>query len=255
MKRITLSAAALLVALFAFWSVPTQAQDLNPLEKTFLTFSSAVELPGLTLPAGTYTFKLADTPGRNVVQVLSRDETMVHGQFLFMQAQRPDATSDTVVMFRETAEGATPAVQYWYYPGERIGKEFVYPKDQALKIAARTRNAVLAADGDRVTTIDERGNATPFEPRADRPAESVQARAQTTTSQAPAPASPVAAPAPAFQAPVPQPNPVSQPAPVPVPRQEAAVDTLPQTAGSLPLVGLAGLLALAAALGLRTLRA
>ncbi|MEQ1759241.1 MAG: hypothetical protein ABL986_13035 [Vicinamibacterales bacterium] len=248
MKRITSAAAVLVVALLAFWSLPAQAQDLNPLEKTYLTFSNSVELPGMTLPAGEYTFRLADTPGRNVVQVLSRDEKMVHGQFLFMQSRRPDATSDTVVMFRETAEGATPAVQYWYYPGERIGKEFIYPKDQALKIAARTHAPVLAADGDRVATIDDRGNATPLEPRTQPAAESVQARAAVAPAQAPAPV---------LQAPVQQPNPVSQttPAPVPAPRQEAIAETLPQTASSWPLIGFAGLLALAAAMGLRTLRA
>ena len=34
-------------------------------------------------------------------------------------------------------------MHYWYYPGETIGKEFVYPKDQAVKIAARTHETVL----------------------------------------------------------------------------------------------------------------
>src|SRR5262245_21505996 len=135
MKRVTVIATALFVAVFAVLTLSVKAQDFNPLEQTYLTFSAPVELPGMTLPAGTYTFKLADTPSRNVVQVLSQDEKTIHGQFLFVQAPRRDPTGETVVMFKETAEGATPAVQYWYYPTEGIGKEFIYPKSQALKIA------------------------------------------------------------------------------------------------------------------------
>jgi hypothetical protein len=147
MKRVTTIATAFVAAILLALSVSVGAQDFNPQEKTFLTFSNAVELPGMTLPAGTYTFKLADTPGRNVVQVLSQDEKEIHGQFLFVQAQRPEVTGETVVTFRETREGSTPAVQFWYYPGEKIGKEFIYPKDQAMRISQRTGMEVRTEDG------------------------------------------------------------------------------------------------------------
>ncbi len=50
-------------------------------------------------------------------------------------------------MFKETREGATPAVQFWYFPGEKIGKEFIYPKDQAERIAARTGTQVRTEEG------------------------------------------------------------------------------------------------------------
>jgi hypothetical protein len=69
------------------------------------------------------------------------------GQWLFVQAQRPEVTDDTVIMFKEKAENTMPAVQYWYYPGEKIGKEFIYPKDQALKIAERTGQKVRTDSG------------------------------------------------------------------------------------------------------------
>jgi hypothetical protein len=147
MKRVTTIATAFVAAILLALSVSVGAQDFNPQEKTFLTFSNAVELPGMTLPAGTYTFKLADTPGRNVVQVLSQDEKDIHGQFLFVQAQRPEVSGETVVTFRETREGSTPAIQYWYYPGEKIGKEFIYPKDQAMRISQRTGMEVRTEEG------------------------------------------------------------------------------------------------------------
>lgn len=158
-------AVALLVLLVAP-AMPAAAQQTNAQEKTFLTFSNPVELPGVTLPAGTYVFRLADTPGRNVVQVLDRTEGEVLGQWLFVQANRLDPTGETVVTFREERAGATPAVQYWFFPGEGIGKEFVYPEDQARQIASRTGQTVLSTEGDitpdaEVFSVDARGNRTP----------------------------------------------------------------------------------------------
>jgi hypothetical protein len=273
MTRITATAAALIVAVLAFTSVNTTAQDLNPLEKTYLTFSSSVELPGMTLPAGTYTFKLADTPGRNVVQVLSRDEQTVHGQFLFVQATRPEATGEPVVMFKETAEGTTPAVQYWYYPGERIGKEFVYPKDQATRIAARTHMPVLSSEGEitansRVNSIDDTGRSTPFEQRqtAAAPAaqqsqsatQARQAQPQPAAQPAPAPAPQPAPPAPAAQAVTPAPAaPATQSPSAGINDRQndrTAAAELPRTASPLPISALIGLLSLAGGLGLRAIR-
>lgn len=147
MKRVTLIATALIFAVLAVLTTRVAAQDTNVQERSFITFSNTVELPGVTLPAGTYVFRLADTPTRNVVQVLSQDEKKVMGQWLFVQAERPQVTDDTVIMFKEKAENTMPAVQYWYYPGERIGKEFIYPKDQAEKIAARTGQKVRTDSG------------------------------------------------------------------------------------------------------------
>jgi len=147
MKRVTFIAIALLVAVLAVLSSRVAAQETNVQEVTYLTFSNTVEMPGTTLPAGTYMFRLADTPSRNVVQVLDRDGKDIKGQWLFVQSERPEVSGDTVIMFKENRAGSTPAVQYWYFPGEKIGKEFIYPKDQAQKIAARTGQQVRTETG------------------------------------------------------------------------------------------------------------
>src|SRR6188508_3457546 len=115
MTRVTSIATAIVLAVLVRMSAPVAAQNPVPSERTLMTFSNTVEMPGVTLPAGTYVFRLADTPTRNVVQVLSKDEKDILGQWTFVQAQRPKATEDTVVMFKETPEGTMPAVQYWYY--------------------------------------------------------------------------------------------------------------------------------------------
>jgi hypothetical protein len=243
MARVTLFVTAAVFALVAAFAGTIAAQT-DTRDRTFLTFSGAVEMPGVTLPAGTYVFKLADTPSRNVVEVWDRDEKKMLGHWLFVQAERPEVSQDTVVMFKETAAGTTPAVHYWYYPGERIGKEFVYPKSQAVKLAARTNDRVLSTDGDisadsKISEESRSASAAPA-PRE----ESQVARAPETAPE----------PAPRAE-PFPQGGSGrSNPEPAPAPRQVTRTEPLPQTASPLALSALIGILSLAGAAGTRFLR-
>lgn len=148
MIRVKTIAAAGALAVLALCAANVGAQGANTREVTYLTFSHPVELPGVRLEPGTYEFRMADLFQKEVIQVFRKDNTKeVIGQWTFVQAERPRVSNETVVMFRETAEGSTPAVQYWYYPGETVGKEFIYPKDQAERIAARTGQRVRSEDG------------------------------------------------------------------------------------------------------------
>ena len=147
MKRATKIATATVLALLVALTLSVAAQQPDTRDRTIMTFSSAVELPGMRLEPGTYVFRLADNASRNVIQVLNHDEKEILGQWLFVSAERPEVTGDTVVTFRETSAASTPAVQFWYYPGEKIGKEFIYPKDQAMRIAQRTGATVQTEDG------------------------------------------------------------------------------------------------------------
>jgi hypothetical protein len=124
---------------------------------TLLTFSGPVDVPGITLPAGTYRFQLADpTTGRRVVKVSDKDGTKTYGMFISMPNQRMTPSKTPVVMFKETAAGAPPAVQVWFYPGETYGYEFAYPHDQALKIAKATHQPVLSySDRTTASSTDE----------------------------------------------------------------------------------------------------
>ena len=114
-------------------------------KKTILTFSAPVQVPGMTLPTGTYVFKLADLSGnRHVVQVFDKDERKIFTTILAIPNQRMEPSDKPVVLFAERAAGAPQAVKIWYYPGETIGNEFVYPKSQAMRIAKATHERVLA---------------------------------------------------------------------------------------------------------------
>jgi hypothetical protein len=288
MTRVKVIAAVLVLAVLAVLGDRAAAQQQNTQERTFLTFSSAVEMPGVTLQPGTYVFKLADTPTRNVVQVWDQNEENMIGHWLFVQAERPEVTQETVVMFGETREGATPAVQYWYFPGERIGKEFIYPKDQAERIAARTgadvkiEGGVVEGEGlagvqaeASTTASAETAQSAPAAAQPSAPAGSlagnrgVEAEAQVDADAGDARAG-VAAQAevttPAPQPAVPESQVAANQQPQPADadaadrsvgttgQAQAQFDELPRTASPLALTGLLGLLSLAGAAGLRARR-
>jgi hypothetical protein len=243
-----LFAAVLALAVVSVLAGRATAQNLNTLERSFLTFSNTVEMPGVTLEPGTYVFKLADTLSRNVIQVWDNDEKHMIGHWTFVQAERPRVTEDTVVMFKETREGATPAVQFWYFPGEKIGKEFIYPKDQAERIAARgtlVRTEQGVIEGPGVAAVAE---AAP-EPEPAPVPEPAPAPAVVAEAVAPAPE-----PAPVVEETRIAAAPAAQAEPRPVATSGQAATELPQTASPLALSGLLGLLSLAGATGLRLFR-
>src|SRR5713101_4916976 len=104
--------------------------------RTFFTFSGSVEVPGATLPAGKYLFRLPEPDmSHDVVQVLSADAKKVYGTFFSMPIERMEPASQPEVRFMEMPVAMPPAVKTWWQPGERTGREFVYPREQAQRLA------------------------------------------------------------------------------------------------------------------------
>jgi hypothetical protein len=281
MKRLTLFTTACVLAAVAVFATQLRAQNIDTNERTFFMFKTAVELPGVVLEPGEYEFRLAENQSRNVVQVLRKDDMKPMGQFTFVPAERERATDETMVMFKEAREGMTPAVQYWYIPDAKVGKEFIYPKDQAQKIAARTGQTVRSEEGPIQAATADANPAPPAIPPApaDRPRPvaaqadaspvvaqpAVEASANSDRDAAPdvveaRPAAPVAATARAEVAPQssePRPVGTSGIAEAQQPASQSQVarnDRLPDTAGPVPLSALLGLMSLASAAGLRALR-
>ena len=253
MKRVKLIVTAMVLAVLAVLAGRVTAQQINTNDKTFMTFTAAVEMPGVTLQPGTYVFRLADSPTRNVVQVLDEGEKNILGQWTFVQADRPRVTEETVVMFRETREGATPAVQFWYFPGEKIGKEFIYPKNQAELIASRTGEKVRSDESVIEGSIADVkvGEASPAP--AEPAAEPVAVAEPAPVAVAEAAPAPEPAPAPVVEeSRVAASQATAEPRPVATSGQS---NELPRTASPLMLSGLLGLLSLAGAAGLRLSRA
>src|SRR5258705_11996096 len=77
MRKIGSMAAGLAaVTLLAVTSVtPAFAQAGAEHKATYLTFSKAVQVPGMTLPAGTYPFRIADPASQTTWQVVHANGT------------------------------------------------------------------------------------------------------------------------------------------------------------------------------------
>jgi uncharacterized surface anchored protein len=128
-------------AVLAIFISPAKADEHNKL--TVFTFSAPIELPGVTLPGGTYAFKLADSQGsRNIVQVWNKNMSRLYATILAIADYNPEPSEKTVIRFSESAAGGPPAVKEWFYPGEQYGLEFVYPKSRATELAKAANQPV-----------------------------------------------------------------------------------------------------------------
>ena len=125
-------------------------------KKTIFTFSQPVELPGVALPAGTYVFKVLDSiSDRNIVQVFNKDETKLIGTFVTIPDYTPQPSDKTIVKFSETSAGGPKAIKEWFYPGENVGWEFVYPKKRAVELAKASHQAVPSMPDNMTSNITQ----------------------------------------------------------------------------------------------------
>ncbi len=140
--------------LTAMSAAPARAQGGPMDSRTEFTFNQPVELPNVTLPPGTYIFRFVDaTTGKKVMQVQAKDASnKTYGMFMTISAQRPKASDNAELRFLETPAGQPAAVKTWWYPGNTIGREFIYPKSQARRLAQATKEPVLAAKAESVTS-------------------------------------------------------------------------------------------------------
>jgi hypothetical protein len=254
------------LALFALAGPGVRADDYNKL--TYFTFSTPVQVPGATLPAGKYMFKLADpSSGRRAIQIWDEEGKKLHTTLLTMSIQRTEIPKDPIVMFSEAPAGEAPAARSWFYEAERTGYEFVYPKDQAMKIARASSSPVLTTDESsadlsalnaaKVGRIDDAGqvadvtastsqtttaDSSPSATTTTATSSSTTTATSSSTTTAPEPAATTTATAPepssatttAAAAPEPSPATTSAPAarePAPVARNDAATPV--GTSGSL----------------------
>ena len=95
-KRLFVLAAASVLITATIGVDRASAQDLAS-RATKITFSKPIRLPGVTLPAGTYTF-LHPTPMEDyhVLQVLDKDQKKSYGFFLTIPNERIDPVKDTL---------------------------------------------------------------------------------------------------------------------------------------------------------------
>lgn len=215
MSRLFLS--GIVAAALAAVMIPAPASGVTYDKLASLTFSAPVQIPGVTLSAGTYRFHLANPEtSRNVLQVLSNDGSIVYAMFHTIPDSRTALTEDPTVTFRETPAGVPPAVRSLFYGGEYRGYEFVYPKGGP--------------------------NMVP----------EVFPQPEITYTPLPAVAEPAVEPEVEAVEPEPVAEPLAEQVLEPLPEPEPV--ELPRTASPLPVVALGGLSSLLAGLGLALLR-
>ena len=246
------------VAVFAcLLAAPVSAQPLD--KRTLFTFSGPITLPGVTLPAGQYLFRLADpNSSSKVVQVLNADGTKPYGMFFTMAAERFEPASTPEIRFMETASGTPAAIKTWWYPGERRGYEFIFPREQARRLATAASQPVLTTDAQTTTT--EQTNTAELS----RVGSSGQ-ETDVNASAAPSAAAPIGTTregqiaSPSISIPTPSiptvgSAPVTQTASSQTPATQSGSSTrtqLPRTASQLPLIAMVGTVTLLSAASLR----
>src|SRR5687768_14993022 len=95
-----------LVALSAIYLATTQtvsAQGAPARDTVKVDFSTSLMVPGTTLPAGTYVFKLADSrTNRHIVQIWDANQSKVLATVFAIPAHRAEPKGDVVVTFGRT---------------------------------------------------------------------------------------------------------------------------------------------------------
>lgn len=111
-------------------------------DRTVVNFSNPVQVPGATLDAGTYVFKVLQSDAdRVVVQILNPREDHVYATLVTQpnyhgtaHARLEDPTvptpEKTHFIFYEARQGQPPAIKTWFYPGQSYGFDFLYSNDQ-----------------------------------------------------------------------------------------------------------------------------
>ena len=159
-------------------------------KKTIVTFSLLYRSPG-KLSAGTYVFKVLDSPSnRNIVQIYDKDEKQLYATVLAIPNYRLQPSDKPVLSFEERPAGTPEALKAWFYPGDNFGQQFVYPRDQAVQLAKKNNQHVLAMSNDmskhitakadsakapsvqalkktEVTAVDSSGQEVPMEQAVD----------------------------------------------------------------------------------------
>ena len=223
-----------LAGIFACAAANASAQATVTNQPVYFTFDKSVALPGTTLPAGQYEFRLANTRGgdRETIEVYDRTGkhmTTVSAIGTTLSNLQPVPEKAAVRMY-EAAVNTPAAVRSWWYPGIRNGHEFLYSRAEARGFAKlNAADGVLVADGNSTVRMKDSVDEPVVAAAAPSPAQTMVDQ-RTIVSDGSL-------------------NARSTPAPVATMAQSTRT-ALPRTASSLPIVTAVGFLSLIAGLAL-----
>src|SRR5687768_14417102 len=115
-----------LVGVFA--TSAATARPFDTRRTTRFTFTRTVQIPGATLPPGTYIFEIANPHEQaDIVRVLSADRQEAFLlKFTIPVYREAVGNLKATISLGESAAGTPPPVKTWYPQSEARGREFLY---------------------------------------------------------------------------------------------------------------------------------
>ncbi len=223
-------------------------------KKTYITISEPIQVPGKVLQPGKYVMRLMESPSnRHIVQIFNEREDQLQTTVLAIPNYRLQPTGKTEFQWWETPAGQPKAIRAWFYPGDNFGQEFAYPKSEAVAIAAKTNQTVPTTYSQtetdlataRVGTIDRAGTELELDRKTYTRQDGAQQTEVAQARKTPMPRTTTTAAAPEAT------PTVSQPTTMMADNSNSRPSRLPRTASTLPVVALAGFMALGASLAIR----
>ena len=138
---------AMLFIALSFTSVYGQYPGLEWNKKSTFTTDEQVEFPGAVLEPGTYIVRLRQGgERRSQIEILNKDETQLLATVIAVpnHRQRPDDNAEFT--FHEVKRRGPRPVHTWYFSGDLVGLEFVYPIARAKEIAKDSDSHVMASN-------------------------------------------------------------------------------------------------------------
>jgi hypothetical protein len=214
MHRTPTLEAALFIGFFStLGGSPARAQTWQT-DTSTLHVVEPLHVPGAVLEPGFYKLRVVqEQSDRNIVQITDTGENRIYATVMATPHEAARTKPDSEFVFDEDADGHPMALRSWWAPDDRYGQDFVYSRQDEAEL----------------TRLAER-RVSPDEQVASASSTSMQTKA------APAAEPPAAAP---------------RPEAVVAAKEPATAARMPHTASPVPLAGLGGLSALAAAAALR----
>jgi|GEM_PF-690895 len=111
-------------------------------QKTRISIDQPLEIPGKILTPGDYTIELVGAEAGESVVVFRTSDNTTLASVLTTDITRDESIGQSEFTFYETPADEAPALRAWFYPGRKVGHEFVYPESRSKELSEQSRRYV-----------------------------------------------------------------------------------------------------------------
>jgi hypothetical protein len=139
--------SAMLTIALAVTSLSQDSSSYEWNKKSTLTAQHQVEFPGIVLDPGIYVVRLKEGGDkRSQVQILNQTESQVLATVVAVPDLRVRPEDNSEFVFHEIKTRGPQPVRSWFFSGDLVGLEFVYPEARAKEIARDSEDHVMASN-------------------------------------------------------------------------------------------------------------